>query len=67
MAGKGSTMPVMMHRANLQAFTNGADVPYPASLRVVTHDGDRVPMQEEQQTRKHPGYIRNEFGGFFTS
>mmetsp|Transcript_25478 Transcript_25478/g.87285 ORF Transcript_25478/g.87285 Transcript_25478/m.87285 type:complete len:93 (-) Transcript_25478:209-487(-) len=67
MAGKATNMTFSEHRSNLQALTNGLDVPYPATLRVVTHDGDRAPMQEEQQTRKHPGYIRNDFGGFFVS
>lgn len=37
-----------------QAFSNGVDTPYPATLRIVSHEGDRSPMQEEQQTRKHP-------------
>ena len=58
---------VGQHINALQALSNGQPVPYPASLRVVTHAGDRAPLQEEQQKRRPPGYIRNESGGFFTS
>ena len=60
-------MSIPSHITALQALSNGQPVPYPATLRVVVHTGDRSPMQEEQQTRKHRGYIRNESGGFFTS
>ena len=58
---------VGQHIEALQALSNGQPVPYPASLRVVVHGGDRAPLQEEQTKRRPPGYIRNESGGFFTS
>ncbi|GBG68643.1 hypothetical protein CBR_g3184 [Chara braunii] len=55
------------HRYHLQKLSNGnINEPYPDTLVVLKHEGDRGPLQEEHQTRKHPGYIRNEFGGFFT-
>lgn len=42
-------------------------VPYQATLRTVTHDGSPAPLLPPRTTRKHPGYIRNEMGGLFTS
>lgn len=62
-----NNITVSQHINALQALSNGQPVPYPASLRVVTHAGDRAPLQEEQTKRRPPGYIRNESGGFFTS
>ena len=32
-----------------------------------THSGSRASHTEAYKTRKHPGYIRNQFGGYFTS
>lgn len=64
--GQGN-ISVNQHINALQALSNGQPVPYPASLRIVTHHGDRAPIQEEQTKRRPPGYIRNESGGFFTS
>ena len=64
--GQGN-ITVGQHIDALQALSNGQPVPYPASLRVVVHGGDRAPLQEEQTKRRPPGYIRNESGGFFTS
>ena len=47
----------------------GEPVPYGSTFRVVTHTFNvgRAPFGEPQVMRKHPGYIRNEKGGFFTS
>lgn len=56
------------HCRALQALTNGVmEVPYEATLRAVQHEGGRAPKLPPRQTQKHPGYIRNESGGFFTS
>ncbi|GLC52519.1 hypothetical protein PLESTB_000638700 [Pleodorina starrii] len=55
------------HIRALQGLSNGAEVPYDATLRTVTHEGSRTPKLPPRQTQKHPGYIRNESGGFFTS
>eukprot|EP00197_Chlamydomonas_leiostraca_P002390 CAMPEP_0202859212 /NCGR_PEP_ID=MMETSP1391-20130828/1430_1 /ASSEMBLY_ACC=CAM_ASM_000867 /TAXON_ID=1034604 /ORGANISM="Chlamydomonas leiostraca, Strain SAG 11-49" /LENGTH=89 /DNA_ID=CAMNT_0049538229 /DNA_START=119 /DNA_END=388 /DNA_ORIENTATION=+ len=56
------------HEKALQALANGVDaVPYQATMRVVAHDGSRAPKLPPRTTRKHPGYIRNESGGLFTS
>lgn len=54
------------HRA-LQALSNKLDVPYDATLRQVLLEGSRSPILPPKQTRKHPGYIRNESGGLFTT
>ncbi|PNW83899.1 hypothetical protein CHLRE_04g216203v5 [Chlamydomonas reinhardtii] len=55
------------HFRALQVLANGDEVPYEATLRNVIHDGARQPKLPPRQTQKHPGYIRNESGGFFTS
>eukprot|EP00798_Chlamydomonas_sp_ICE-L_P008358 gene8358-3438_t len=55
------------HRRGLQSLSNGNDVPYQQTLRQVTCEGSPVPVQPPKQTLKHPGYIRNESGGLFTS
>ncbi|KAG2496839.1 hypothetical protein HYH03_005244 [Edaphochlamys debaryana] len=56
------------HRRAIQALSNGVNnVPYDATLRNVVHEGARQPKLPPRQTQKHPGYIRNESGGFFTS
>mmetsp|Transcript_59064 Transcript_59064/g.188633 ORF Transcript_59064/g.188633 Transcript_59064/m.188633 type:complete len:88 (-) Transcript_59064:101-364(-) len=55
------------HRGALQQLSNQRPVAYSSTLLKVEHFEHTGPVQEEQQTRKHPGYIRNEFGGFFTS
>jgi hypothetical protein len=66
--GAGSSnMTVQQHAAALQAMSNGHAVPYPASLRVVVHEGDRAPQGEAKEEKKAPGFVRNESGGFFTS
>ena len=66
--GAGSSnMTVQQHAAALQAMSNGHAVPYPATLRVVVHEGDRAPQGEAKEEKKAPGFVRNESGGFFTS
>ena len=66
--GAGSSnMTVQQHAAALQAMSNGHAVPYPASLRIVVHEGDRAPQGEAKEEKKAPGFVRNESGGFFTS
>ncbi len=62
-----SNMPFATHQAALQALANGEPVPYPASLRIVVHEGDRAPQGEGKEEKKPPGYSRNTSGGFFTS
>jgi len=64
--GATQTQSFPSHAHALQSFSNGAGVPYSSTLRVVVHEGDRGsgPMTD---TRKAPGYIRNELGGMFTS
>ena len=46
---------VISHQKALQALSNGDDVPYQASLRVVGNEGNRAPMLPPQVTMKHPG------------
>ena len=55
------------HRTAMQSMSDGSFTPYQTTLRIIEHSGDRASWSEKLQTRKHPGYIRNEFGGFFTS
>jgi hypothetical protein len=55
------------HSAALQRLANGTAVAYGATLQVVSHEGARAPRLGSATTRKPPGYIRNERGGFFTS
>ncbi|WZN65164.1 hypothetical protein HKI87_11g67210 [Chloropicon roscoffensis] len=55
------------HRHAMQGLSDGTFTSYQQTLRIVEHSGDRASWSEKLQTRKHPGYIRNEFGGFFTS
>ena len=62
-----SNMSVASHFGALQALANGEPVPYPASLRIVVHEGDRAPQGESKKKKKAPGYSRNTSGGFFTS
>ena len=62
-----SNMSVGQHIAALQALANGESVPYPASLRIVVHEGDRAPQGDGKEEKKAPGYSRNTSGGFFTS
>ena len=63
--GAGSSnMTVQQHAAALQAMSNGHAVPYPATLRVVVHEGDRAPQGEAKEEKKAPGFVRNESGGF---
>ena len=62
-----SNMSVASHFAALQALANGEPVPYPASLRIVVHEGDRAPQGDGKEEKKAPGYSRNTSGGFFTS
>lgn len=65
--GKHQSINPNTHRYAMQALSNGKCVPYEHTLRIVTHEGDGHPVQESMETRKHPGYIRNELGGTFTS
>ena len=51
----------------LQTLSNGENPPYDNTLRIVEHSGSRASHTEAYKTRKHPGYIRNQFGGYFTS
>lgn len=64
---KAEDKSLYTHEKALQALANGADVPYEATMRTVVHDGARAPKLPPRTTRKHPGYIRNETGGLFTS
>lgn len=57
----------LTHTQALQSLSNGQNVPYQNTLRVVTVEGSPVPVMPPKQTLKHPGYIRNESGGLFTS
>ena len=59
------TCTVGAHIHALQALSNGQSVPYAATLRAVLHEGNPEPRQEKMQDRKHAGFIRNEFGGYF--
>jgi hypothetical protein len=64
--GKASK-DVASHHKGLQQLSNGEPVPYHVTLRVVQHEGCRIPRVLSATTRKPPGYIRNESGGMFTS
>ncbi|PNH05703.1 hypothetical protein TSOC_008005 [Tetrabaena socialis] len=64
---KAEDKPEGQHIRALQSLSNGVDVPYEETLRNVVHEGSRMPKLPPRQTQKHPGYIRNESGGFFTS
>ena len=55
------------HAYALQALSNGQPVAYQDTLRVVNVEGSRAPRELPPVTRKAPGYIRNQLGGFFTS
>lgn len=44
----------LAHTKALQALSNEHDVPYQATLRVVTVDGSKEPLLPPRQTRKHP-------------
>ena len=55
------------HVRALQTLSNGENPPYDNTLRIVEHSGSRASHTEAYKTRKHPGYIRNQFGGYFTS
>jgi hypothetical protein len=62
-----ATKDVASHHKGLQQLSNGEPVPYHVTLRVVQHEGSRIPRVLSATTRKPPGYIRNESGGMFTS
>jgi hypothetical protein len=55
------------HVQSLQELSNGHDVPYESTLRVVSHEGSKAPRQLFKQANKHPGSSRNDLGGMFTS
>lgn len=55
------------HVQSLQELSNGSEVAYQDTLRVVSHDGSKAPRQIYKQNKKHPGYSRNDLGGMFTS
>ena len=56
------------HASALQALANGEpDVPYAATLRMVTHEGGRSPFVAPNKTQTPPGFVRNASGGMFTS
>mmetsp|Transcript_40125 Transcript_40125/g.55746 ORF Transcript_40125/g.55746 Transcript_40125/m.55746 type:complete len:92 (-) Transcript_40125:155-430(-) len=63
--GQTQTQTAGKHATALQDFSNGAGIPYNYTLRVVTHESDSGGVMTD--TRKAPGYIRNELGGMFTS
>ena len=66
--GAGSSnMTVRQHAAALQAMSNGHAVPYPATLRVVVHEGDRAPQGEAKEEKKAPGSFATSPAAFFTS
>jgi len=50
-----------------QALSDGKDVPYSATLRIVDHEGSAAPIRPPIKTKCHAGFKRNELGGFFTS
>ena len=62
-----SNMPFATHQAALQALANGEPVPYPASLRIVVHEGDRAPQGEGKEVEETAGVLAEHLGGFFTS
>mmetsp|Transcript_30275 Transcript_30275/g.55306 ORF Transcript_30275/g.55306 Transcript_30275/m.55306 type:complete len:88 (-) Transcript_30275:300-563(-) len=55
------------HYKSLQALSNEENPKFKDTLRIVSHDGSRSPKVAPKTTQKHPGYIRNESGGYFTS
>lgn len=59
--------PVTEHTRALQQLSNGRPVLYQETLRCVNHEGSKQPKLPPRVTQKHPGYIRNESGGVFTS
>lgn len=44
----------LQHYRALQGLSNGAEVPYNATLRVIEHEGARSPKLPPRQTQKHP-------------
>ncbi|KXZ43026.1 hypothetical protein GPECTOR_106g120 [Gonium pectorale] len=42
------------HYRSLQGLSNGVEVPYDSTLRVVVHEGSRTPKLPPRQTQKHP-------------
>lgn len=64
---KATTQSEASHHAALQKLSDCNEVPYSATLRVVVHQTNNSPKQPYSKTRKPPGYIRNESGGFFSS
>ena len=45
-----SNMTMAQHSVALQALSNGHAVPYPASLRVVVHEGDHAPPKPTEMS-----------------
>lgn len=45
----------MTHEKALQALANGEAVPYQATMRTVSHEGNRGPRLPPRVTQKHPG------------
>jgi hypothetical protein len=64
---KSEDKPENVHAKALQYLSNGYNVPYSDTLRLVTVEGSREPLLAARQSQKQPGYIRNESGGVFTS
>jgi len=60
-------LSVMEHQMALQKLSNGENPSYESTLRIVMVPGSKEPVVEKSVSRKPPGYIRNEYGGFFTS
>lgn len=63
----GESETVQAHRSALQALSNDKVVSYADTLRIVECEGSRSPKLAARVTLKHPGFIRNESGGCFTT
>ena len=48
--GVSSRRTMAQHLVALQALSNGHAVPYPASLRVVVHEGDHAPPKPTEMS-----------------
>ena len=51
---KNEDKPEWFHQKALQALSNGRDVPFEATLRVVEIEGSASPLLPPRQPRKHP-------------
>ncbi len=62
-----SALEMTEHGLALQELSNGGNPSYESTVRIVEHPGARTMADPGTFAKKHPGFQRNNLGGFFTS